>query len=651
MLQLLRTIKPKSYMERQLRAKRTASRLQDSAQKLQRKARCQQLLQLVPGTLYQCLLSADGWVSFPIISSGSSELFGLEAEAIEANADLLLSVIHPDDRAAFDHSITVSAETLQVWKWEGRIVLPEWQIKWIQGTSRPEKLSNGDILWNGIFVEIAGPDRAIETLQRQHQLQRHLLSSSPAVLYSFKATGDYAATIASDNFTAQFGYTEEEFLGNPSFWIDRVHPDDREHILPLSCLLEKGYGIHEYRFRHKSGTYRWIHDELKVLWDEAGNPQNIIGSWLDITECKRMEQTLKQLNEQLETRIEEQTTELRQTVQQLQQEIASRQQAQEVLERSQAQLREKATQLEQALHELQKTQTQLVQVEKMSSLGQLVAGLAHEINNPLSFIYGNLIHVQDYTDDLLEVLQRYEAQYPQATPELEAFLEEVDLPFLVEDLPHVLNSMKIGTDRIVELVRSLRNFSRPEEAEVKVVDIHEGIDSTLMILKNFLKEKPERPAINIIKTYEKLPLVECYPGPLNQVFMNIITNAIDALDESAIEGSFPGMDDKKTDNGKPIVDKSPTIWIHTQVIDSNRVSIQIKDNGPGISPEIQQQLFDPFITTKTIGKGTGLGLAISYQIVVEKHQGKLGCSSVLGQGTEFAIEIPIQQRKLRHQFP
>jgi two-component system, NtrC family, sensor kinase len=634
-------------MERQLRAKRTASRLPDSAQTLQGEARFQHLLQLVPGTLYQLLLSADGWVSFPFISSGSGELFGLEAEAIEANADLLLSVIHPDERAAFDRSITVSAETLQVWKWEGRIVVAEWQIKWIQGTSRPEKLSNGDILWNGVFVEITGPDRAIEPLQRQYQLQRHLLSSSPAVLYSFKATGDYAATLASENFTAQFGYAEEEFLENPGFWINHVHPDDRERILPLSCLLEKGYGIHEYRFRHKSGTYRWIQDELKVLWDEAGNPENIIGSWLDITECKQMEQTLTQLNEQLETRVEEQTTELRQTVQQLQQEIASRQQAQEILERSQAQLREKATQLEQALHELQKTQTQLVQVEKMSSLGQLVAGVAHEINNPLNFIYGNLIHVQNYTGDLLEVLRRYQAKYPHTTPEIENFIKEVDLPFLVEDLPHILNSMKVGGDRIVELVRSLRNFSRPEEAEVKVVDIHEGIDSTLMILNNFLREKPERPAINIIKAYEKLPLVECYPGPLNQVFMNIITNAIDALDELAIEGRFPEMDDETTDNEQLITDKSPTIFIRTQTIDSNRISIQIRDNGPGIPTEIQQQLFDPFFTTKTMGKGTGLGLAISYQIIVEKHQGKLRYISVPGHGTEFTIEIPIQQRKLR----
>ncbi|HEY9607793.1 PAS domain-containing sensor histidine kinase, partial [Allocoleopsis sp.] len=511
--------------------------------------------------------------------------------------------------------------------------------------------SNGDILWHGIFVEITDPYQAIETVHAQQQLQRHLLSSSPAVLYSFKATGDYAATIVSENFTDQFGYAEEEFLENPDFWINHIHPDDREHILPLSCLLEKGFGIHEYRFQHKSGAYRWIHDELKVLWDEAGNPQDIIGSWLDITECKQMEQTLKQLNEQLETRVEEQTTELRQTVRQLQQEIASRQQAQEILERSQAQLTEKASQLEQALHELQKTQMQLVQVEKMSSLGQLVAGVAHEINNPLSFIYGNLIHVQDYTNDLLAVLQRYQAQYPQATPELKVFLEDVDLPFLVEDLPHVLHSMKVGTDRIVELVRSLRNFSRPEEVEVKIVDIHDGIDSTLMILKNFLKEKPERPAINIIKSYGQLPLVECYPGPLNQVFMNIITNAIDALDESAIEGSFSGMEDETTDNRKPITQKSPTIWIHTQAIDANRVSIQIRDNGPGISPEVQKQLFDPFITTKTMGKGTGLGLAISYQIVVEKHRGKLRCSSIPGQGTEFAIEIPIQQQKLRHQFP
>ncbi|MEG4972933.1 PAS domain S-box protein [Microcoleus sp. K4-B3] len=287
-------------------------------------------------------------------------------------------------------------------------------------------------------------------------------------------------------------------------------------------------------------------------------------------------------------------------------------------------------QLEQTLHELQRTQTQLIQSEKMSSLGQLVAGVAHEINNPVNFIYGNLSYTSEYTQKLLKMLQLYHKEYPQPTARILDAREDFEIDYLIEDLPKILASMKVGADRIRDIVLSLRTFSRLDEAEKKQVDIHEGIESTLLILQNRLKHKPDHQTINLIKEYGNLPLVECYPGQLNQVFMNLLSNALDALE----------MEMKKSDRTA----KNLAITIRTQVTDNNSVAIWIADSGPGMSEDVQKRLFDPFFTTKPIGKGTGLGLAISHSIIVEKHGGKLSYNSVLGEGSEFAIEIPLKQK-------
>ncbi|MEH2441585.1 PAS domain-containing sensor histidine kinase [Nostoc sp.] len=315
--------------------------------------------------------------------------------------------------------------------------------------------------------------------------------------------------------------------------------------------------------------------------------------------------------------------------------ITDRKQAKEALLKSEAQLRQQAEELKEAFRELQNTQTHLIQSEKMSSLGQLVAGVAHEINNPVNFIYGNLKPAKEYTQDLLSLLQLYTSHYPEPIPEIQDFAEQIELDFLKSDLPKILNSMKVGADRIREIVLSLRTFSRLDEAEMKAVDIHEGIDSTLMILQSRIKGNKQRPTIEIIKEYDKLPLVECYAGQLNQVFMNILSNAIDALEERL--GSVDEAN--KGNNQYPI----PTIRICTQLQDSNQVIIRIADNGLGISEDFKKQLFDPFFTTKPIGKGTGMGLAISYQIVTERHGGSLKCISQLEQGAEFVINIPLIQ--------
>jgi signal transduction histidine kinase len=297
-----------------------------------------------------------------------------------------------------------------------------------------------------------------------------------------------------------------------------------------------------------------------------------------------------------------------------------------------------AEKLQQALRELQETQAQLIQSEKMSSLGQLVAGVAHEINNPINFISGNICHAQQYTEELLKILQIYQQEFPNLTPALEAAIAEIDLEFLSEDFPKLISSMKMGTDRIQEIVLSLRNFSRLDEAQTKPVDLHSGIDSTLMILHHRLKAQPGRPNIQVIKNYGDLPLVECHAGLMNQVFMNILSNAIDALEEQKKSGEIVITTE--------LLPHKPRLLATTgepMSYDGNEsIVIKIRDNGCGIPEEICSRLFDPFFTTKPVGKGTGLGLSISYKIIVEKHGGIIKCLSQTGLGTEFYIQIPLK---------
>jgi PAS domain S-box-containing protein len=300
---------------------------------------------------------------------------------------------------------------------------------------------------------------------------------------------------------------------------------------------------------------------------------------------------------------------------------------------------EKAQQLEKTLNELQQTQSQLIQAEKMSSLGQLVAGIAHEINNPVNFIHGNVNHANNYANDILGIVELYQKHYPEPVEEIQEEIEAVDFEFLKIDLLKLLASMKMGTERIRGIVLSLRNFSRLDEAEMKKVDIHEGIDSTLLLLQSRLKFKTGYPQIEVVKEYGNIPLIECYPGQLNQVFMNLLANAIDALEESFENNSIPT---EEQINSSPQI--NPQIIISTQTEDE-QVIIRIADNGPGMTEEVSKRLFDPFFTTKPVGKGTGMGLSISYQIIVEKHYGKLECISAPGQGAEFLLSIPLHQKE------
>ena len=307
-------------------------------------------------------------------------------------------------------------------------------------------------------------------------------------------------------------------------------------------------------------------------------------------------------------------------------------------------LQQQAVALEKTLNELKQAQFHLVQSEKMSSLGQLVAGVAHEINNPVNFIYGNLNYAGDYAKSLMQALQCYQQHYPQAKPQLTDVMEELNLDFIMVDFPKLLASMQMGAERIQEIVLSLRTFSHLDEAEIKAVNLHEGIDSTLLILDHQLKARPNYAAIQIIKEYGALPPVECYAGKLNQVFMNLLSNAIDALEPYRIVAPVETRRDRASDAPFPFAnDQLPTIYIRTEVTDQ-QIRIGISDNGPGIPLALQSRIFDPFFTTKQVGKGTGLGLSISYQIVTEHHGGNLYCLSS-PQGTEFWLELPLHNKQ------
>ena len=398
----------------------------------------------------------------------------------------------------------------------------------------------------------------------------------------------------------------------------------------------------------KDGSKFWANVVTTALQDADGQLRGFVRVTRDITERKLAEEALQKAHDELEKRVERRTAELTQTNELLKQEIAQHQQTEAALRQSKARLKNQAQQLEAEtqqvkalLEELQRTQAQLIQTEKMSSLGQLVAGVAHEINNPVGFIYGNLDYANCYIKDLMRLVKLYSVHYPNPVEEVQSELEVIDFDFLMADMPKLLASMKVGANRLRQIVLSLQNFLRAEQTEMKPIDLHEGLDCTLLLLQNRLKATDEHPEIIVYKEYGVLPLVEGYAGQLNQVFMNLLTNAIDVLEMPSKVQNTPryitistGVQELIREYAGASGEKTP------------HAVIRIADNGPGMNDEVCCRLFDPFFTTKPVGKGTGLGLSVSYQIVVEKHGGLLTCVSEPGKGAEFSIAIPIEQQRL-----
>lgn len=588
------------------------------------------LVNNIPGAVYRC--KADDQWTLLFQSDAIADITGYPVDHPIHQEDWRL--IHPDDRDRVNQETADAIAQRQPFEIEYRLLHADGTIRWVLETGQPimdvtgtvqlidgvltditrrkesetrlQELALRQGLINRISTQIRDSLELMPVLQTTAQAVRNQLATDRVVIYRFKP--DWTGEVIVEDVASPWRSTLGEIGVDNCFpngvaelyarghiraindiyhaQLDDCHVKYLENLqvranLIVPILLKKQlWGLliaHECR-----GPRTWTESETELLEALAGQVGIAIG----------------------QADLYRQATE------------------------NAARARSQAADLQATLAELQRTQSQLVQTEKMSSLGQLVAGVAHEINNPVSFIDGNIVHATAYAQDLLKLIQSYQNTYPTPPPELATVIEEVDLDFLARDFPKLLDSMRVGAERIKSIVTSLRTFSRMDEADIKAVNLHSGLDSTIMILQHRLKAHGDRTEILLERDYGNLPLVECYAGKLNQVFMNLISNAIDALEEQMTAASPTSP---------------PKIIITTQAIADNQVQISIADNGPGIPEEKLRRIFEPFYTTKPIGKGTGIGLSISYQIVKERHCGTLECESEPGKGTTFHIKIPTRQ--------
>lgn len=577
----------------------------------ERQGEFRSLVANIPGAVYRCNLDADRTMVF--LSQGIEPITGYPAtDFIQNRVRSFNSLIHPDDRQKVEQKIAKAVELKQPYILEYRLMGEKQSIRWVY--EKGQAIFTDDqtnFCLNGAIFDITEKKQASEALKASEERLKLALTGTDQGLWDWNlVTGE---VYFSSQWNLMLGYQDNRIQGHAKSWLKLVHPEDRDKVVDLlkqHLLGETPFCEVEHRMLSQSGEWKWILNHGKVVVrDEQGEPLRMTGTVKDISDRKTAEQALR------ESEIRERT---------------------------------KAQELELTLRELGQAQAQLIQTEKLSSLGQMVAGIAHEINNPITFIYGNITYANQYLQDLLTLIRLYQKHYPKPHPEIERHQDFIDLEFIIDDLPKLLSSMEVGADRIREIVLSLRNFSRLDEADMKPANIHEGLDNTLLILQHRLRnpmgnQRDKRlPQVQVIKEYDTLPKIECYPGQLNQVFMNVLNNAIDALcNWSDTEASSHPCFDKQAHEWQ-VSSPFPTIWIRTALQDASRVVIRITDNGFGMNENIKRHLFEPFFTTKPVGKGTGLGLAISYQIIA-KHQGKLYCHSEPGQGTEFVIELPLKQ--------
>ena len=588
------------------------------------------LLENVPGAVYRCRADKDWTLLFQ--SEAIADITGYPVDHPIHRDNWRL--IHPDDREQVERDVATAIIQRHSFELEYRILHADGSIRWVQNTGQPiinatetiqlidgvltditrrkesearfRELAQREALINSISTQIRESLELMPILQTTVQVVRTQLATDRVVVYRFGHNwiGEVVVEDVADAWQSTLGEVGIDNCfpsGHADYYesgrvraIDDIyqagfndcHVEYLERLQVKASLIvpillkKKLWGL---LIAHECSKFRyWTGGEIELLISLAGQAGIAIG----------------------QADLYRQATE------------------------NALHARQQAENLEATLAELQHTQTQLVQTEKMSSLGQLVAGVAHEINNPVSFINGNISHAWEYTRDLLELIELYQGTYPVPPQQVTNLIQKIDLDFLAEDFPKLLESMRIGAERIKSIVNSLRTFSRTDEADIKAVDIHEGLESTLMILQHRLKANGHRPEVELRRFYGSLPFVECYAGKLNQVFMNLISNAIDALEEQMDTGSQQ---------------RPPEICIMTERITLNQVRVTIADNGPGIQEAVKQRIFEPFYTTKPIGKGTGIGLSISYQVVTEQHHGTLECESQLGQGSAFHITIPLQQ--------